>query len=166
MPPFKRLPESQVAATEQGLGPITKFFKPKTKAGRPSKTSSNAGRKAAPKNPDAAPAAKLPPLHAAASAEQPKAKKQEASRQDQSKGDGLKSLTEAAAKWELEAAKPEKDRMRVRLFAEVNGIPYTTFQTHVTSVDGKRIKLGSGVGKMPLLDGQSNDITCSFAGTV
>ena len=57
------------------------------------------------------PAAKLPPLHAAASAEQPKAKKQKASRQNWSKGDGLKRMTEAAAKWELEAAKPEKDRM-------------------------------------------------------
>ena len=78
----------------------------------------------------------------------------------------MKRLTEANAKWELEAARPEKDRMSVHLFAEVNGIPYTTFQTHITSVDGKRIKLGSGVGKMPLLDGQSNDITCSFAGTV
>ena len=108
---FKRLPKFQVAATEQGLDPITQFFKPKTKAGRPSKTSSNAVRKAAPKNPDAAPAAKLPPLHAAASAEQPKAKKQKASRQNWSKGDGLKRMTEAVAKWELEAAKPEKDRM-------------------------------------------------------
>ena len=63
------------------------------------------------KNPDAAPAAKLPPLHAAASAEQPEAKKQKALRQNWSKGDGLKRLTEAVAKWELEAAKPEKDRM-------------------------------------------------------
>ena len=80
MPPFKRLPKFQVAATAQGLGPITQFFKPKTKADRPSKTSWNAGRKAAPKNPDAAPAAKLPPLHVAASAEQPKAKKQKVPR--------------------------------------------------------------------------------------
>ena len=138
MPPFnKRLPKSQLATTEQGLGPITQFLKPKTEAGRLSKTSSNAGRKAAPKNPDAAPAAKLPPLHAAASAEQPKAKKQEASRQNWPRGDGLKRLTEAAAKWELEAAKPaEKDRMSVRLLAEVNCIPFTTFQTHITPVDG------------------------------
>ena len=35
IPPFKRLPKSEVAATEQGLDPITQFFKPKTKAGRP-----------------------------------------------------------------------------------------------------------------------------------
>ena len=48
--------------------------------------------------------------------------------------------------------------MSVRLFAEVNCIPFTTFQTHITSVDGKRIKLGSGVGKKPLLDSQSNGI--------
>ena len=70
----------------------------------------------------------------------------------------MKRLTEAAAKWELEAAKPEKDRMSVRLFAEVNCIPFTTFQTHITPVDGKRIKLGSGAGKKPLLDSQSDDI--------
>ena len=48
--------------------------------------------------------------------------------------------------------------MSVRLFAEVNCIPFTTFQTHITPVDGKRIKLGSGAGKKPLLDSQSNDI--------
>ena len=71
----------------------------------------------------------------------------------------MKRLTKAVAKWELEAARPEKDRMRVRLFAEVNGIPYTTFQTHITPVDGKRIKPAFGVGKGPLLDSQSNDIT-------
>lgn len=159
MPPFKRLPKSQVAATEQGLAPMTQFFKPKIKPGRPSRTSSKAGRKAAPKDPAAAPAAKLPAAAAAAaSAEQPKAKKQKVSRQNWSKGDGLKRMTEAVAKWELEAAKPEKGRMSVHLFAEVNGIPYTTFQTHITSVDGKRIKLGSSVGKKPLLDSQSKDI--------
>ena len=60
MPPCKRPPKPQVAATEQGLGPITQFFKPKTKAGRASKTSSNAERKAAPKNPDAAPGVAAP----------------------------------------------------------------------------------------------------------
>ena len=160
MPPFKRLPKSQVAATEQGLAPMTQFFKPKIKPGRPSKTSSKAWRKAAPKDPAAAPAAKRPAAApAAASAEQPKAKKQKVvSRQNWSTGDGLKRLTEAVATWELEAAKPEKDRMSVHRFAEVNGIPYTTFQTHITSVIGKRIKLGSGVGKKPLLDSQSKDI--------
>ena len=42
--------------------------------------------------------------------------------------------------------------MGVHLLAEVNGIPYTTFQTHITSVDGKRIKPGSGVGKKLLLN--------------
>ena len=93
MPPFKRLPKSQVAATEQGLAPMTQFFKPKIKPGRPSRTSSKAGRKAAPKDPAAAPAAKLPAAAAAAaSAEQPKAKKQKVSRQNWSKGDGLKRV--------------------------------------------------------------------------
>ena len=64
MPPFKRLPKSQVAATEQGLAPMAQFFKPKIKPGRPSRASSKAGRKAAPKDPAAAPAAKLPGLGA------------------------------------------------------------------------------------------------------
>ena len=159
MPPFKRLPKSQMAAKEQSLAPMTQFFKVKIKPGRPSKTSSKAGRKAAPKDPAAAPAAKLPAAApAAASGEQPKAKMQKVSRQNWSKGDGLKRMTEAVAKWELEAAKPEKDRMSVHWFAEVNGIPYTTFQTHITSVEGKRIKLGSSVGKKPLLDSHSKDI--------
>ena len=86
---------------------MTQFFKPKIKPGRPSKTSSKAGRKAAPKDPAAAPAAKLPAAAAAAaSAEQPKAK-----------GDSLKRMTEAVAKWELEAAKPEKGRMSVHRFS-------------------------------------------------
>ena len=48
----------------------------------------------------------------------------------------MKRMTETAAKWELEAAKPEKHRMSVRLFAEVNCIPFTMFQTHITPVDG------------------------------
>jgi len=80
MSPFKRLPKSKVATTEQRLAPITQFFKPKIKPGRPSKAPWKAGRKAAPKGPVAAPAAKLPPLHVAASAEQPKAKKQKVPR--------------------------------------------------------------------------------------
>ena len=64
----------------------------------------------------------------------------------------MRRLTEAVAKWELEAARPGKDRMGVHWPAEVNGIPYTTFQMHTTSVDRKRIKLGSGVGRVPLLN--------------
>jgi len=31
----------------------------------------------------------------------------------------------------------------------VNGTPYTTFQTHITPVNGKRIELGSGMLKKP-----------------
>jgi len=81
---FKRLPKFQVAATEQGLAPMTQFFKPKIKPGRPLKTCRFDG---------------------AAQSQEAKV-----SRQNWSKGDGLKRLTELAAKWELEAAQPEKGR--------------------------------------------------------
>jgi hypothetical protein len=59
---LKRLPKSQVAATEQGLAPMTQLFKPKIKPGRSSQAPSKDLRKAAPKDLAAAPAAKLP-LH-------------------------------------------------------------------------------------------------------
>jgi hypothetical protein len=38
--------------------------------------------------------------------------------------------------------------------AEVHDIPFTTLQTHITPHDSKRIKLGSGVGRKPVLDDQ------------
>ena len=60
-----------------------------------------------------APAAKLPPLLATASAEQPKAKKQKVMRQNWSKADRLRRLTETAAKWELDVARPERGCMVV-----------------------------------------------------
>ena len=42
--------------------------------------------------------------------------------------------------------------------AEVHGIPFTTLQTHITPNDSKRIKLGSGVGRKPILDDQREAI--------
>ena len=42
--------------------------------------------------------------------------------------------------------------------AEVHGIPFTTLQTHITLNDSKRIKLGSGVGRKPILDDQREAI--------
>ena len=41
--------------------------------------------------------------------------------------------------------------MSMHLFAEVHDIPFTTLQTHITPNDSKRIKLGSGVGRKPIL---------------
>ena len=42
--------------------------------------------------------------------------------------------------------------------AEVHDIPFTTLQTHITPNDSKRIKLGSGVGRKPILDDQREAI--------
>ena len=38
--------------------------------------------------------------------------------------------------------------------AEVHDIPFTTLQTHIAPNVSKRIKLGSGVGRKPILDDQ------------
>jgi hypothetical protein len=43
--------------------------------------------------------------------------------------------------------------------AEVHDIPFTTLQTQITPNDSKRIKLGSGVGRKPILDDQREGIT-------
>jgi hypothetical protein len=72
-------------------------------------------------------------------------------RQNWSKGDGLKRMTDAAAKWEEELKKPEADQVSLTFFAERCGIPKTTLQNHVTTAEGKRIKLGAGVGKKSLI---------------
>jgi len=37
-------------------------------------------------------------------------------------------------------------------------IPYTSLQTHITTNDSKRIKLGSSVGRKPIIDDASADI--------
>jgi hypothetical protein len=42
--------------------------------------------------------------------------------------------------------------------AEVHDIPFTILQTHITPNDSKRIKLGSGVGRKPILDDQRESI--------
>jgi hypothetical protein len=44
MPPFRNLPKSEAAAKGQGLASMADFFSAKKKVGRPSRTSSNAGR--------------------------------------------------------------------------------------------------------------------------
>ena len=86
MAPPKKLPKTEGAAKEQGLSGMTSFFSPKTKRGRPTKTASNAGRKAASESPAAGAAAAAPPAAAA----KPQAKKIAVTRRNWSKGEGSK----------------------------------------------------------------------------
>jgi hypothetical protein len=58
----------------------------------------------------------------------------------------------------VEQLKTPEARMSMHLFAEVHDIPFTTLQTHITPNDSKRIKLGSGVGRKPILDDQREAI--------
>ena len=156
MPPFKSLPKSEAAAKGQGLASMTDFFSVNKIVGRPSRTSSNAGRPTgAEKRPAQALAA--PPAEAA-KAPVDKPKKLKLTRANWSKGEGLKKMTDAIADWEAELQKPEDKRMSLHLFAEVHSIPYTTLQTHITTDDSKRIKLGSGVGAKRIIDLSTTDV--------
>jgi hypothetical protein len=67
-------------------------------------------------------------------------------------------MTNAIAAWKLEQLKTPEARMSMHLFAEVHVIPFKTLQTHITPDDSKRIKLGSGVGRKPVLDDQRDAI--------
>ena len=157
MAPPKKLPKTEEAAKEQGLSSMTSFFSPKRKPGRPTKNSSNAGRKAAAESSDAA-AAKKKVAAPTAAAAKPQAKKVAATRRNWSKGEGLKAMTDAVAEWEQEQKKTEKERTSLRFLAEQRNIPYTTLQTHITSNDAKRIKLGSSVGRKSIIGCASAEI--------
>ena len=98
-----------------------------------------------------------PPAEAA-KAPVDKPKKLKLTRAYWSKGEGLRKMTDAIADWKPELQKPEDKRMSLHLFAEVYNIPYTTLQTHITTDDSKRIKLGSGVGVKRIIDLSSTDI--------
>ena len=67
-------------------------------------------------------------------------------------------MANSIAAWKVEQLKTPEARMSMHLFAEVHDIPFTTLQTHITPSDSKRIKLGSGVGKKPILDDQRKSI--------
>ena len=54
---------------------------------------------------------------------------------------------------------PNNKRISLHLFAEVYIIPYMPLQAHITSNDSKRIKLGSGVGKKPVIGHSTTEIT-------
>ena len=144
MPPFKKVPKTEALAKEQGLSSMTSFFSAKKAPGRPAKKASNAGRPADEKGPALAAAP-------AAAVAKPKAPKPKATRVSYSKGEGLQVMTEALGDWELELLKPKEERKSVRLFAEEHKIPFTTFQSHITPDDSKRIKLGNGVGRKPTI---------------
>jgi hypothetical protein len=129
MPPFKRFPKTEAAAAAQSLASMTLFFSAKKSPGRLAKKTPKSGHPAAEKAP--APAAAQE-----ATAVKPKAKKPKATRTSYSKGEGLIKMANA----------------------EVHDIPFTTLQTHMTPNDSKRIKLGSGVGRKPILDDQREGI--------
>jgi hypothetical protein len=108
---------------------MTPFFSAKKSPGRHAEKTPKSGH----------PAAKKAPAPAAAqegAAVNPKAKKPKAMRTSYSKGEGLMKMTNA----------------------EVHDIPFTTLQTHIIPNDSKRIKLGSGVGRKPILDDQREAI--------
>ena len=151
MPPFKKIPKTEAAAAALGLASMTSFFSAKKLPGRPAKKTPKSGRPAAEKAP--APAAAQE-----AAAVKPKAKKPKATRTSYSKGEGLMKMTNAIADWKVEQLKTPEARMSMHLFAEVHDIPFTTLQTHITPNDSKRIKLGSGVGRKPILDDQREAI--------
>ena len=67
-------------------------------------------------------------------------------------------MTDAIADWLPELQKSEDKRMSLHLFAEVHNIPYTTLQTHITTDDSKRIRLGSGVGAKRIIDLSTTDV--------
>ena len=48
--------------------------------------------------------------------------------------------------------------MSCRLFAEKRGIPFATFQEHVTGNDEKRIKIGVAVGRKPLISSKNQEV--------
>ena len=127
------------------------FFIAKKSPGRPANKTPKSGHPVAEKAP--APAAAQE-----ASAVKPTAKKPKARRTSYSKGEGLMKMTNAIAAWKMEQLKTPEARMSIHLFAEVHDIPFTTLQTHITPNDSKRIKLGSGVGRKPILDDQREAI--------
>jgi hypothetical protein len=58
----------------------------------------------------------------------------------------------------VEQLKTPEARMGIHLFAEEHDIPFTTLQTHITPNDSENIKLGSGVGRKPILVNQRESI--------
>ena len=153
MAPKKQLPKNEAAAKELGLTPMTCFFNVKKKKGRPVKKVSNAGRPASEVSSTTATATAAPPPP-----EQPKQQKVRLARQNWAKGENLKLMREAAKDWELECAKPEKERMSLRRFADTKKVPYQTFQKNTTENEAKRVKVGDGPGRKPLMSRSEQEV--------
>jgi hypothetical protein len=151
MPPFKKIPKTEAASAAQGLASMAPFFSAKKSPGRPAKKTPKSGRPAAEKAP--APAAAQE-----ADAAKPNDKKPKTTRTSYSKGEGLMKMTNTITAWKVEQLKTPEARISMHLFAEVHDISFTALQTHITPGDGKRIKLGSSVGRKPILDDQREAI--------
>ena len=156
MAPKKALPKSLAAAEEQGLQPLTSYFGAAVVRGRPKLKKSNAGRPSAVETafPPAPAAAKQV---AATAAPAPQKVKQK--RKSWSKGPGLEEMRAAVAAWGLEVAKPKKDRVSMTWFATQRQIPLTVLQTHVTSNEEKRIKVGDARDKKPLISADTQKVS-------
>jgi hypothetical protein len=150
-PLLQKNPKTEAAAAAQGLVSMASFFSAKKSPGRPAKKTPKSGHPDAEKAPAPAAAQK-------AAAVKPKAKKPKVTRTSYSKGEGLMKMTNAIASWKVEQLKTPEARMSMHVFAEVHNISFTTLQTQIAPDDSKRIKLGSGVGKKPILDDQREAI--------
>jgi hypothetical protein len=156
MAPFKRLPKTESDAKKSGLVPLTDFFKKKAKRGRkPKKSASKAGRPAFLKAPTEI-VQRTAPSRESSVSKKPQLKRKK-TRLNWSKGDGLKRMAEAVSQWEDELKKPEAKRMSMTFFADKHEIPLPTFSKHVTILEGKRVKVGSGQGRKPIIDKSSQE---------
>ena len=157
MAPFKALPKTVGDAKKKGLVPMTDFFGPKVKRGRPQKAASKAGRLATKEVP---PTTVLPqPVLKPAPA-----LKIKMPRRSWSKGDGLEIMTAAVAAWGEELKKPEADQISMTFFTEQRDIPFSTLQEHVTLSNSKAPVSGGSPSsaRIPRLSSP----TCSSATTV
>jgi hypothetical protein len=139
----------------EGLSPITAFFSPKAVRGRKKKIKgqSNAGRPKLQKDIPAPVAAVAP------EASKQSYKKPEATRKNWAKGEGLKlkRLSDSLAIWEEERAKIVRTFVRSHRNIRFH-IPTQPCNNISLPMRGKKIKLGDGVGKRPLISSESQEV--------
>jgi len=99
---------------------------------------------------------------AVATEPKPKGTKTKARRMNYSRGEGLAKMDTAVTAWESEQQKPAGERTSLKKFSREWDIPYSTLQGHLTSNDSKRIKLGSSVGKSPII-GREEERNCQLS---
>ena len=85
-----------------------------------------------------------------------------ARRMNYSSGDGLAKMMSATIAWSQEQQKPADERKSLKIFARDWGIPYSTLQGYLTVNDSKRIKLGSSVGKSPIIGSEEERAIVDF----